>query len=261
MVIEKIEFSDHDNFMHSEGIRDFVNKYHLNPNPIDFNFRNIFGSQNEADSYYNTPRTWYGQKLFNPSVEQEPTSQNMPFCRKPEKKIAIEDVQYFLSSHYNGTKYDPFGTHSSGDEKDQKEIPFSKFYKNGLPEMLGSIKTFSVKRHDIESLEQGIQQSRFEIVKAYQQYNREMEQNGTVVNFQERREKKEILPKSDLKKMQIAKDLGFRPTDPRAYDPAIQKKQKQKYQRPSSQQIKREYGPDFWQLLRLFHQKIHIYRK
>ena len=44
--------------------------------------------------------------------------------------------------------------------------------------------------------------------------------------------------------MQIAKDLGFRPTDPRAYDPAIQKKQKQKYQRPSSQQIKREYGPD-----------------
>ena len=122
MVIENIEFGDHDNFMHSEGIRDFVNKYHLNPNPIDFNFRNIFGSQNEADSYYNTPRTWYGQKLFNPSVEQEPTSQNMPFCRKPEKKIAIEDVQYFLSSHYNGTKYDPFGTHSSGDEKDQKKF-------------------------------------------------------------------------------------------------------------------------------------------
>ena len=122
MVIENIEFDDKDNFMYAAGIRDFVEKYHLNPNPLDFNFRNIFGSQNEADSYYNTPRTWYGQRLFNPSVEQEPTSQNMPFCRKPEKKIAIEDVQFFLSSHYNGTQYDPFGTHSSGNEDDQQKF-------------------------------------------------------------------------------------------------------------------------------------------
>lgn len=122
MVIEKIDFEDHDNYMHSPHIRDFVNKYHLNPNPMNFNFRNIFGSQNEADSYYNTPRTWYGQKLFNPSIEQEPTDQHMPFARKPEKLIAVEDVQFFLSSHYNGTKYDPFGTHSSGDLKDQKKF-------------------------------------------------------------------------------------------------------------------------------------------
>ena len=122
MVIENIEFDDKDNFIYAAGIRDFVDKYHLNPNPLDFNFRNIFGSQNEAASYYNTPRTWFGQKLFNPSVEQEPTSQNIPFCSKPEKKIAIEDVQFFLSSHYNGTQYDPFGTHSSGSEDDQQKF-------------------------------------------------------------------------------------------------------------------------------------------
>lgn len=122
MVIGKIDFEDHDHYMHSKGLRDFVNQHHLNPNPLDFNFRNIFGSQNEADTYYNTPRTWYGQKLFNPSVEQDPRSQNMPFCRKPEKKIAIEDVQYFLSSHYNGTKYDPMGTHSSGSKEEQNKF-------------------------------------------------------------------------------------------------------------------------------------------
>lgn len=172
-----------------------------------------------------------------------PITHSAPNPKSPYSRFHYEVDEKINQGINQATQGDP-KQQNYLDVQDQKEIPFSKFYKNGLPEMLGSIKTFSIKRRDIEHLEQGIQQSRFEIVKAYQQYNREMEQNGTVVNFQERREKKEILPKSDLKKMQIAKDLGFRPTDPRAYDPAIQKKQKQKYQRPSSQQIKRDYGPD-----------------
>lgn len=119
MVIDQIDFEDHDNFMYASTIRNFVEKHHLN-NGEGFNFRNIFGTQSEADSYYNTPRTWYGQKLFNPAIEQDPTSQNMPFTRKPERKIAIEDVEFFLSSHYNGTQYDPMGTYASGNEKQQK---------------------------------------------------------------------------------------------------------------------------------------------
>lgn len=122
MVIENIDFDDHENFMYAPTIREFVEKHHLNPDPSTFNFRNIFGTQSEADAYYNTSRTWYGQKLFNPSIEQDPTSQDMPMVRRPEKEIAIEDVQYFLTSHYNGTEYDPFGSISSGDEKAQKKF-------------------------------------------------------------------------------------------------------------------------------------------
>ena len=45
----------------------------------------------------------------------------MPFTRKPAKKIAIEDVQFFLSSHYNGTEYDPFGTYASGTANQQRK--------------------------------------------------------------------------------------------------------------------------------------------
>lgn len=44
----------------------------------------------------------------------------MPFIRKPEKKIGVEDVEFFLSSHYNGTEYDPMGSFASGDDKKQK---------------------------------------------------------------------------------------------------------------------------------------------
>src|SRR5699024_12504744 len=85
-----------------------------------WSIRDIFGTKAEADSYYNTPRTWYGQKLFNPSVEQDPLSQEMPFIRKPEKKVSVEDVEFFLSSDYNGTEYDPMGSFVADDDKKQK---------------------------------------------------------------------------------------------------------------------------------------------
>ena len=123
MVIQNIDFDDPDNFMYASTIRNFVEKNHLNPaQDGSFNFRDIFGTKDEADSFYNTPRTWYGQKLFNPSIEQDPTSQEMPFTRVTEKKIGVEDVQKFLTSHYNGTPYDPMDTYSSGNEKQQKQF-------------------------------------------------------------------------------------------------------------------------------------------
>ncbi|AYE37876.1 C69 family dipeptidase [Companilactobacillus zhachilii] len=121
-VMQEVDVNDTDNFLVATDLVEFVEKHHLNPQPGHFNFREIFGTQSEADAYYNTPRTWYGQKLFNPEIEQEPTAQDMPLLRKPDKKIAIEDVQYFLSSHYNGTKYDPFGTFASGTEKEQVQF-------------------------------------------------------------------------------------------------------------------------------------------
>lgn len=122
MCIEEVDFNDHDSFMYAPQIKDFVEKYHLNPNPQTFNFRNIFGTQDEADAYYNTPRSWYGQKLFTPSLKQEPTSQKIPFIQHAEKKIAVEDVEYFLSSHYNGTPYDPMGTYASGTPEEQRKF-------------------------------------------------------------------------------------------------------------------------------------------
>ncbi len=119
-VIQQVDFDDTEHFMFASTIREFVSQHHLNPADDGFNFRNVFGTKDEADSYYNTPRTWYGQKLFNPEVVQEPTSQEMPFTRRPAHKLGVEDVQFFLTSHYNGTPFDPMGSYASGDAADQK---------------------------------------------------------------------------------------------------------------------------------------------
>ena len=88
---------------------------------VGFDARAAFGSHSDADHVYNTPRAWYGQRYFNPSDAWEgpdaewcPTSDDLPWCRVPEKKITVDDIKYVLSSHYNGTPYDPYAKYGDG---------------------------------------------------------------------------------------------------------------------------------------------------
>ena len=113
---QQIDFDDPDNFMWSEGIREFVEEHHLNPDREGFNFRHIFGTDTEKDRHYNTPRVWYGQRYFTPEVQQDPESSELPFLCKANRLLSVEDLEYVLSSHYNETKFDPLG---HGDEADK----------------------------------------------------------------------------------------------------------------------------------------------
>ena len=107
--IEQVDFDDLDNFMWSEGIQEFVAQHHLNVDHQGWNFRHIFGTYSQQDRFYNTNRVWYGQKYFNPEIEQEPTDGDLPFIRRAAKKITREDIEFVLGSHYQNTPYDPFG--------------------------------------------------------------------------------------------------------------------------------------------------------
>lgn len=42
-----IDFDDPKNYMWSDGLQEFVEEHHLNPHPETFNFRKIFGTDNE----------------------------------------------------------------------------------------------------------------------------------------------------------------------------------------------------------------------
>ena len=105
--IQQVDFNDPDNFMWSEGIQEFVKKHHLNTDQTGFNYRHIFGTSNEKDHHYNTPRVWYGQRYFNPEIEQDPESDDLPFICRTSKKISPDDIEYVLGSHYNETPFDP----------------------------------------------------------------------------------------------------------------------------------------------------------
>lgn len=84
-----------------------------------FNPRDAFGSHDDADHVYNTPRAWYMERYFNPhyckwdgpAAELRPESDNLPWSLKPERRITPEDIKYILSSHYQGTPFDPYATY------------------------------------------------------------------------------------------------------------------------------------------------------
>lgn len=126
VAIQQVTFDDPDNFMFSEGIEDFVKVNHLNPDQNGWNFRHIFGTSNEKDRHYNTPRVWFGQRVLNPEIDQDPQSSDLPFICRTSHKISVEDVEYILSSHYNETPYDPFGQGSEADRKKFRPISMNR---------------------------------------------------------------------------------------------------------------------------------------
>jgi len=74
------------------------------------------------DHVYNTPRAWImGRYLCpasytwdGPSADFTPESDFLPWSLVPDRKVAVEDVKYLLSLHYQGTDYDPYTNRDTG---------------------------------------------------------------------------------------------------------------------------------------------------
>ncbi|WP_125963847.1 C69 family dipeptidase [Bifidobacterium dolichotidis] len=140
LSIDTLDFSDaygegRENLC-SADFEDFVHEHHLDlmmdaKHAAGIGFsgsdsrvldtRAALGTANAKDHIYNTPRAWYMQRYFNPTaVEQEglgPESDGQAFCRVPERKITIEDVDFLLGSHFEGTEFDPYGTTGTAESR------------------------------------------------------------------------------------------------------------------------------------------------
>lgn len=115
--IDDFDFDDHENYMASADLQDLIEQHHLNPDREGYDLRHIFGSATIKDTRYNNPRAWYGQKYFNPEFDTTPIDQDLPFICRTDRKISIEDVKFVLSSHYQNTPYDVYGTTGTDAEK------------------------------------------------------------------------------------------------------------------------------------------------
>lgn len=113
-------FTMQENHMCSSDMREFIANNHLNLSMDgSLNPREAFGSHDDADHVYNTPRAWYMLRCLNPhtynwdgpDADFTPESDDLPWTLVPERKITVEDVKYVLSSHYQGTPYDPYGAY------------------------------------------------------------------------------------------------------------------------------------------------------
>ncbi|KRN79805.1 C69 family dipeptidase [Ligilactobacillus acidipiscis] len=106
--IDNFDFGSPD-AMYSEDLEQLINDNFMNPDDEGYNFRHIFGSATIKDTRYNDPRAWYIQSYFTPSVEQDPQDQDLPFICHADRKLAIEDFKWAMSSHYQNTVFDRYG--------------------------------------------------------------------------------------------------------------------------------------------------------
>ena len=119
-------FSGQKEHLCSADLIDFIESNHLNlmmdfegdlAACTDFDARAAFGSKDDSDHTYNTPRAWYMLRYFNPNTmkwdgenaDYTPVSDDLPWAMTPEHKVTIEDMKYVLSSYYQGTEYNPYG--------------------------------------------------------------------------------------------------------------------------------------------------------
>lgn len=107
-------------YLCSADLADFIRDSHLAILDGDtFNPREVFGSRTDADHVYNTPRAWYMERWLNPrtftwdgpNADFTPESDDIPWCGVPERRLTPEDVKDLLSSHYQGTPYDPYASY------------------------------------------------------------------------------------------------------------------------------------------------------
>ena len=135
-------YGEQKNFLCSADLKEFIETYHLNLSMDgSLNPRDVFGSHDDADHVYNTPRAWFMERYLNPNTYRwdgaladfTPVSDDLPWCRVPEKKITVEDVKYVLSGLYQGTPYDPYGSY-------------------GEKSMRGAYRSIGINRNDFMAL-------------------------------------------------------------------------------------------------------------
>lgn len=135
--IDKFDLDDafgaQKDYMCSADLREWMAENHLDltlgrtgsdkPATV-FNPREAFGSHNQRDHVYNTPRAWGMHRLLQPSKDWDspaaefgPESDNLPWCAKPERLLTIEDVKDVLSYHYQGTVYDPYSEFGTPEQR------------------------------------------------------------------------------------------------------------------------------------------------
>ena len=107
----------------SKDLREFIAENHLDLNQDGvFNPRWVFGSRRDMDHIYNTPRAWFMGRYLCPTryrwegenPDFTPESDNIPWSLVPEHKVTVEDVKYMLSSHYQGTPFNPYTSQNTG---------------------------------------------------------------------------------------------------------------------------------------------------
>ena len=139
----------------SGDLREFIADNHLDLNQGGvFNPRDVFGSHEYRDHIYNTPRAWYMLRSLAPyshrwdgeNADYTPECDNLPWALVPDRKVTAEAVKEILSSHYQGTPFNPYSSQDSGRRGMYRSIGINRTgvtsicqIRTGVPEAIKGI--------------------------------------------------------------------------------------------------------------------------
>lgn len=137
--LDKFDFEDAfgagKNNLCSADLKEFIAENHLDLMPGDFFCPRVaFGTHDDGDHCYNTPRAWYMARYFlprtfvwdGPEADFTPESDDIPWSFVPEKLVTVEDVKYILSSYYQGTPYNPYSSKAHPEKGIYRPIGISR---------------------------------------------------------------------------------------------------------------------------------------
>lgn len=157
--LDEFDFTDaygnKNEYMCSTDLKEFIEINHLYTGKGDeFNPRLAFGSHDDSDRIYNTPRAWYmGKRICPRSIrwvgenrDYGPEDDDIPWSLVPDNLLTIGEVKYLLSSHYQGTEYDPYGKGDSPKKNIYRSIGVNRTsflalleIRNNVPSEISSI--------------------------------------------------------------------------------------------------------------------------
>jgi len=138
----------------SKDLKEFIRDNHLDLNQNGkFNPRDVFGSHTDMDHIYNTPRAWFmgryltpdSHKWDGPDAEFHPESDRIPWSLVPDRKVAVEDVHYLLSGHYQGTPYNPYMNQDTGMRGKYRSIGINRTGVTSICQIRGDQKNKGVE--------------------------------------------------------------------------------------------------------------------
>ena len=96
---------------------------------------------------YLTP---YSHSWDGTDAEFTPESDNIPWSLIPDRKVTVEDVKYLLSSHYQGTPFDPYSRQDTGKRGKYRSIGINRTgvtsicqIRSGVPEPIKGLEWIS----------------------------------------------------------------------------------------------------------------------
>ncbi|CAB3698609.1 C69 family dipeptidase [Trinickia soli] len=75
-----------------------------------FNFREIFGRDEQKDAGYNYPRVEYLQGRYTHALAGvQQTANRFPTFARPDHLLSVAEIENSLQNHFQGTAHDPYG--------------------------------------------------------------------------------------------------------------------------------------------------------